>query len=399
MNKKYNTFSFLAFAMYFLTGAACILIGSSLPQLVKMYDLGLQSVVLLGSAFALGRVTTVYITGRMVEKFGPIKVLVVGVLLISVFLGGITSIKNFYFGLFVAYCGGVGMGAQDAVCPVLLSFSTKKNYSGALSAGQALFGLGTFATPFIIGILLHFKLQFNYAYFILLIIPIIMLLTIAFSDLKVNWSHQIHPDSAPLVKPLYEKNMILAYIVLAVICASYSATVNSLNLYISSFGETLGLTQSNSAFMLTVYNTGCVVGSLFFIKVLEHTKEIKVLLFNNILAFLAILFAIVINKASFYFVLLFIAGFFLGVLFSVIVAIATRIGYKRISVAGSLVGTASGGSDILTPIITGQLVGMFGIGVSFKFTLTMIIISIIGVIILDLNTTEKIGGLDYAISK
>ncbi len=399
MNKKYKTFSFLAFAMYFLTGAACILIGSSLPQLVKMYNLGLQSVVLLGSAFALGRVTTVYLTGRLVEKFGPIKVLVIGVLLISVFLGGITSIRNFYFGLFVAYCGGVGMGAQDAVCPVLLSFSTKKNYSGALSAGQALFGMGTFATPFIIGILLHYKLEFNYAYYILLIIPIVMLCTIAFSNLKVNWAKEVHPDNTPLVKPLYEKNMILAYIVLAVICASYSATVNSLNLYISTFGETLGLTQSNSAFMLTIYNTGCVIGSLFFIKVLEHIKEIKILLFNNILAFVAIFFALVINKVGFYFVLLFVAGFFLGVLFSVIVAIATRIGYKRISVAGSLVGTASGGSDILTPIVTGQLVAMFGIGVSFKFTLIMIIISIIGVVILDINTTETKEGVDYATSK
>lgn len=399
MNKQYKTLSFLAFAMYFLTGAACILIGSSLPQLVRMYSLGLQSVVLLGSAFALGRVTTVYITGRLVEKFGPIKILFVGVLLVSVFLGGIPSIKNFYFGLFVAFCGGVGMGVQDAVCPVLLSFSTKKNYSGALSAGQALFGLGTFATPFLIGILLHYKLEFYYAYYILLIIPTIMILAIVFSNLKINWSQQAHPDSAPLVKPLYEKNMLLAFIVLAIICASYSATVNSLNLYISTFAGTLGLSQSNAAFMLTIYNTGCVVGSFFFIKILEHVKEIKVLLLNNILAFLAIFIAISINKTSFYFILLFVAGFFLGVLFSVIVAIATRIGYKRISVASSLVGTASGGSDILTPIITGQLVAIFGIGVSFKFTLVMIAISIIGVIVLSLNTTENIGDIENATSK
>ncbi|MGD1818509.1 MAG: MFS transporter [Pleomorphochaeta sp.] len=399
MKNNIKTFSFLAFAMYFLTGTACILIGSSLPQLVEMYNLGLQSVVLLGSAYALGRVTTVYITGRLVEKIGPIKVLVIGVLLISVFLGGITTVINFYFGMFVAFCGGMGMGAQDAVCPVLLSLAAKKNYSGALSAGQALFGLGTFTTPLIIGILLNFKIKFYYAYYILLIIPIIMLVIIAISNFKIEWPVNENNENNTLVKPLYEKNMILAYIILAVICASYSATVNSLNLYISTFAQNLGLSQSNSAFMLTIYNIGCVIGSLVFIKVLEHIKEMKVLLYNNIFAFIAIILAIMINKVSFYFILLFIAGFFLGVLFSVIVAIATRIGYKRISVAGSLVGTASGGSDILTPIITGKLVSMLGIGVAFKFTLATIVISVIGVIILNINTTEDRIGVSYAIAE
>ena len=70
---KYKMVAFLAFALYFLTGAACIVVGSSLSHLVKMYGIALDKVVLLGSAYALGRVLTVYFTGRMVEKFGPIK--------------------------------------------------------------------------------------------------------------------------------------------------------------------------------------------------------------------------------------------------------------------------------------------------------------------------------------
>lgn len=67
---KYKMVAFLAFALYFLTGAACIVVGSSLSHLVKMYGIALDKVVLLGSAYALGRVLTVYFTGRMVEKFG-----------------------------------------------------------------------------------------------------------------------------------------------------------------------------------------------------------------------------------------------------------------------------------------------------------------------------------------
>ena len=59
MRKNDKLLAFLAYAMYFLTGAACIVVGSSLPHLVKMYGMELNQVVLLGSAYALGRVLTV----------------------------------------------------------------------------------------------------------------------------------------------------------------------------------------------------------------------------------------------------------------------------------------------------------------------------------------------------
>ena len=86
MQRNYKLIAFLAFAMYFLTGAACILVGSSLPHLVDMYGMKLNQVVLLGSAYAMGRVLTVYMTGRLVEKSGPMKVLAGGTALIAAFL-------------------------------------------------------------------------------------------------------------------------------------------------------------------------------------------------------------------------------------------------------------------------------------------------------------------------
>ena len=169
MQGKKKLIAFLAFAMYFLTGAACIVVGSSLPHLVKLYNMDLEKVVLLGSAYAMGRLSTVYFTGRMVEKFGPMKVLAGGVLMVTAFLFGIPTIVNYYAGMCFAFLGGVGMGAQDTVCPLLLSMVAKENYAGSLSAGQALFGLGSFATPFLVGILLSNSLPFYYAYYICLL--------------------------------------------------------------------------------------------------------------------------------------------------------------------------------------------------------------------------------------
>lgn len=391
MQRNYKLIAFLAFAMYFLTGAACIVVGSSLPHLVKMYGMELNQVVLLGSAYAMGRVLTVYMTGRLVEKSGSMRVLAGGTALIAAFLLGVPTVVNYYAGLVFAFLGGVGMGAQDTVCPVLLSAAYKENYAGSLSAGQALFGLGNFATPFLIGVLLSGDRPFYFAYYILLIVPVVMLICIPFAKMDGNSRGESGEEG---VKPLYAKNIFLAYGAILIVCAAYSAVVNTIGLYTSSFAESLGISQSTSAFMLTVYNIGCVAGSFVFVIVLKKAEIQKVLLVNCLCALIAIETALFINKTAVYFVGLFIAGFFLGVLFSVIVTIATRIGYKHISIASSLVATAGGASDILTPVITGFLVGKLGIGFSFSYAAVMIIISIIAAVVLKMSTTEKGGNID-----
>lgn len=378
--------AFLAYAMYFLTGAACIVVGSSLPHLVKMYGMELNRVVLLGSAYALGRVLTVYITGRLVEKMGPMKVLAGGVFLIGMFLFGIPTIVNYYAGLVFAFLGGVGMGAQDTVCPVLFSAVYKENYAGSLSAGQALFGLGNFAMPFLVGVLLSGSLPFYYSYYILLVVPVAMLICIPFAKMEAGGGQKEEEEG---VKPLYAKNRVLVYGALILVYASYSAVVNAIGLYTSSFAESLGISASTSAFMLTTYNVGCVIGSVVFVAILKKAKVQKVLLVNCLCALAAIGTALAVNRVAVYFTGLFIAGFFLGVLFSVIVTIATRIGYEHISIASSLVATAGGASDILTPVVTGFLVGQLGIGIAFPYAMLMIVISIVAAIVLQINTTEK----------
>lgn len=385
MQRKQKLIAFLAFAMYFLTGAACIVVGSSLPHLVKMYGMELDKVVLLGSSYALGRLSTVYLTGRMVEKFGPMKVLAGGVIMVAAFLFGIPTIVNYYAGMFFAFLGGVGMGAQDTVCPLLLSMVAKENYAGSLSAGQALFGLGSFATPFLVGVLLSGHLPFYYAYYILLIVPVVMLIMIPFVKLDEEKNTQGQEEN---VKPLYVKRASVAYIAIFIVCAAYSAVVNTLGLYISSFAEGIGISPAISAFMLTVYNIGCVCGSFLFVVILKKVSVQLVLLGNFVLSGTALLIAMLMNRVEAYFVGFFVAGFFLGVLFSVIVTIATRIGYKRISVASSLVATASGASDILTPIVTGMVVAAFGIHISIGYAILMVAISIVATVVLWMNTTD-----------
>ena len=70
MRKNSSLITILAFGLYFLVGAGALLVGSSLTQLIGVYGRTMDAVVLLGSSFAIGRVSTVGLTGRLVEKIG-----------------------------------------------------------------------------------------------------------------------------------------------------------------------------------------------------------------------------------------------------------------------------------------------------------------------------------------
>lgn len=383
--KNNRLIGFLGLAMYFLTGATCVVVGSSLPQLIEMYGLALETVVLLGSAYSLGRLLTVYITGRMVEKKGPVKVLAAGVLLTGSFLVGVPLVPNFYAGMVFAFLGGVGMGTQDAVCPVMLSAAFKKNYASALSGGQGLFGVGTFVTPFLIGVLLSNKLPFYWSYFTLAAVAIVMfVLTFFVKEVK----QETTAEAEEHVVPLYAKKPWLAYAGIFLVVAAFSAASSSLGLYTTNFAMSTGVSEANAQFMFTVYNIGCVLGGFLFVWVLRYVKSQTVLLVNCICAFVAILAATVINTTAFYFIGLFVAGLFLGVLFSVIVAIATRIGYKRMSIAGALVAIGSGIADFITPVVTGKVITSLGVGFAFTFTLIMLGVCIASAALLKLCTSE-----------
>lgn len=395
MQNRRFIFGFVAFALYFLTGAACIVVGSGLSHFADKFSTDIKTIVILGSLYSLGRVSTVYLTGKLVEKIGPLKVTIMGIFLMGLYLTGIAYTHSFYYALIFAYIGGVGMGAQDTVCPLFLSVAFPDNYAGSLSAGQGLFGLGGFVTPFLTGVMLMNKLPFYFAYYVLLVFAIITLIFVLYEKKTINTilnqKSNITLSEESQIKPLFTKNKVMAFTAILLAAATYSTTVNAIGLYTTTFAEYQGFSSANAVFLLTVYNVGAVIGSLIFILILKRISAVNILIVNNILSI--IIFAILeyIKKPTIYFICLFAAGFLLGVLFSLIVEITTRIGYERISVASAYVAVAGGFSDVLTPIITGLIVGMFGIVSIYRYVLISIIITTALAIIVRIYTYESGG--------
>ena len=376
----------IAFGIYFLSGSICAIVGSLLNELMTFYNKSLREVVLLVSAFALGRVLTVYFTGRAVEKHGPLKVLFITSIMAAAYLGLLSLIQNYYIGLCLAFIGGIGMGGQDAACPLLLSETFKDDYAASLSAGQGLYCFGNFAFAFIVGFTKSLNISYRYAFMILLAISLLVIFLIPFSKAETKTI-----EGEDTVKPLYTNNKKLVYIVTFLFVFLYCVFCNNCGTYTSSYIDYLG--YDFGAYVFTTYNAGCLIGAFAFIYVLRKISERLVLFINCAVSFVCLVLAVLINRPTAWFILYFIIGFLLGVLFSLIISVITRVGYKQISLLSSLVGVIGGCGDILTPIFTGGLIEKYSLTMSTNISIVVLfVLTILSLITLLITKEENIYG-------
>jgi fucose permease len=235
-----------------------------------------------------------------------------------------------------------------------------------------------------IGFMLHGNLPFSYANIVLSIVGFSMLVIIP----STKWEGSGETEEEK-VKPIKLKNPRPAKFIVCVIVILYCSICGSLASYMTTIMESLGNSQEVSAYILSVYNLFALLGSLAFAVILRKVSESAVLAFNSISTLLVFTASVLINKTAFYFVGMAITGFFTGVLFSIIVAIATRIDYEHISLAGAYISMFGGIGDIITPVITSKLVSIYSVHVINKVVIILLVfMSLLSAVIYKITRKE-----------
>ncbi len=389
MIKTSKIVAFEAFALYLLTGAACLVVGTSLTQLTQTYNVSIAAVAALGSAFAFGRMLTVFITGYLTKKLGAKLVFGVGTLLLMIFLIGLPLNTNYYVGLVLSALGGIGMGSQDACCPVILSVSFPNHYSSALSAGQALFGAGCFLPPLLMGFAIALNLPFYYPYLFIAAIAGVMLILLPFAKIpSVEESAQLLEESGHAIQ-ISKKLKFIGIAVLAMVCFSYCAVLNTINLYTATYAESLGIPSATAVTLLTVFNVGSMVGSFTFVKILTRVKPINALIANLFVVCITLTVSIFTQNVTLLFASIFITGVFVGVLFSVLVSLSTGLNPQNAALAGAIIAVVAASSDGVTPLITGSVVTHGGVNLAYVYALSMAVICLVFSVIFKVVISKK----------
>jgi len=297
--------------------------------------------------------------------------------------------------------GGVGMGTQDTVCPVILMRVFPTHYPSAMGAGQAFFSAGCFLPPLTMGVLLANDLPYYYTYYIFAGLCAVMLLLLPLVKLPRN-SIVKEPDSAgggpapgsaagKTTQPADNaaKRDWTAVLLLAVICVSYCALTNTINLYTASYADFLGISDELSVSVLASYNMGCMAGSLLFAYLLRRVKPATLLCMNLAAAFCCLLLSLCFSGFTFMMVCYFLMGSFLGVIFSIMVAISISLWQGRAGRAGAAVALLGGGADIAAPLLTGAVITLTGIRANIWFIVVFLTLSLTGALLLRRRITSK----------
>jgi MFS family permease len=375
------------FVLYLLTGSACLVIGSTLEQLIGYFKSELVAVTALGSAFALGRVCTVFFVGRLTERLGTKWVAAGGLTLLLCFFGGIPLAGSIRTALVFAILGGIGMGAQDAACPVIFLDAFPGHYPSAMSVGQAFFGIGCFIPSLVTGFLLKQGLPFVYTYYFCAGICVLMLLIL---PLMKNSSQRIEGSQASakaLESPAGPG--IRTWLLFAAVCVFYCTATNTINLYTPSYTVSLGIPPERGVNVLTLYSSGCMIGSLLFSLVLRRIRPLTLSCINLGAGMCCMGAAYFARSFAVLGTVYFITGLFLGVIFSLLVITAVGLNPHRAGRAGALVAMLCGGADIAAPLVTGAVITATGIGASLWFVRFALILALAAALIFRLTTTKN----------
>lgn len=380
--------TYLAFAMYFITGVICMMIGAQMSSLTELYRKPVESVVLIVSAFALDRALFAYPIGRLTERCGPLKVLFIGTVAILLYMVGVVLNHRFSLAFLYAFAGGIGMAVQDSTCPLLLSRAFPSGYSSALSAGQGLYGMGGFAIAFLSGLFQSKGLPLYFPNLLLSLIGISMILLLPFT----SWDQGNVEIAEEKIEPLYAKNPKLCMGMLGAACLIYCAICNCMASYTTSYIEALGFPQADASNILTLYNLFSLAGSIAFVFILKKVKEKRVLLFNSLFVTILLSVMLYVRQLGFYYLAMALSGFLVGVLFSIIIALATRLYYEHIAIAGATIAMTGSAGDILAPLFSSLVIRKYGLSAIFNcIILLLIIFTILSFIIHCLIKEEKYG--------
>ena len=385
MSYKKKLLALMSFISSFITGVVAMVLGSEINGLIDLYNKPIETVTLFASSSALGRIIGCSFAWKLVNKIGPVKTELLGNICIGLEVLLLPFIPFYYVGMLLAFLGGLGMALNDNSSPLIVAYCFPKTYSSMLSAGQTMYCFGDFSLSLLVTLFLKIKIPYFYAN-IICSLTIIISTTCAIICRNENVQSENREEK---VKPIYSNNEKLAVLLVALGSFAYCAVCNCIGLFTTSYLESVDLSATESASLLTVYSIGSTIGSILFIYILRKMSERTALILNSCIGLISMLGAILVNTFTSYAIGLFFAGVFLGVMFALFLAIGTRVSYKDPASASSLVGTAGGLGDIIIPIIARIVLTTYGIKYAYYTSFIFLILTIIISIIIKVLTKEK----------
>lgn len=258
---KYLSTSLSMYINYFVHGMALIILAQNMDFLANQWSTDTAGVARVVSSFGLGKIISVFVTGRMSDKYGRKISVSMGMLFYLVFLIGILFSKDTTLAYAFGICAGIANSFLDTgTYPALMEAYPKK--TGPANIVVKFFvQAGQFLLPYFIGFLVLKNMWYGWSFVILAVIlcvNLIFVMTRTFPLMESSSASKGVKQSVASEKRKVEFNVAEVSLILYGFVAM--GLLHILGQWISKYGsDVVGMSTISARHLVSYASIGALV--------------------------------------------------------------------------------------------------------------------------------------------
>lgn len=304
----YRRLSFSLYLNYVVHGFGLLILAQNMTALSHAWNVPIAVVSYVISGVGIGRLLAYLITGYFSDKLSRKFFVYLGMLCYFLFAVGIPFSKSIPLSYFFAILAGVANLALDA--GTYTTFVEMAHGNGRYNVLiKAVASIGEFIIPLLVSLFAHLHAWYGWSFMVMALILVIN----AFLLLPLKFPKQGVAEAIETVD-IKEKSKGIK-IFTSILFALYGYLSMALMIWytqwITLFGQnTVGFTNIQSHFLLSLYSIGSIVGViLLFILLGKNVSETAIMIAMNIIATASLLAIIVSKDIAFSEIVSFMFGF------------------------------------------------------------------------------------------
>ena len=380
VRNKYFTTGLGIYISYFMLGMALILLSSNMEFVTKQLNTDVAGITFLISIEGIVRSASVYISGRLSDKFGRKQILCLSPVFEIVFLFGIPFVHDYKMAVLLSVFAGLSHAFVDSSSYPSLMECFPETPGTATVIVKAFIAIGGIMLPIIIAFFVNRNMFYGNTFFLIAIMYLINSLFLFTRKFPKPNQAEVSEDG----KILNEKNFISEPVLkkegltIIIIGFTSNAIYTAFQIWMPTYGQNiLGMSQVDSLKLITYYSIGSLVSVFILAKLLQKTvKPVLVLVIYPIIGIISLILVLLIRTE-----IVTTIGFTLIGLSSagVLQMAQTTMGelfWKNTGATMGMVSTAGGIASAVVPALTGIILKYYDILHGFYFIMIIFVVGI-----------------------
>ena len=337
-------------ASFVIFGVSVAILGATLPKLIREFHWSYTASGLVLAAGSVAYFVSTFLSGILVKRLGPKRVIVAGLALQALGLSLFGTWPAVTANLLLNVLMGAGQGCTEVTVNSSVVRMERGGQSRLMNLMHAGFCVGAIVGPFAVGTLVAAGARWQLVYRAMALVALLVagtLWLLPFARLSaVAASSEREPEAVELARrPL----LILAFLMLLVYVGSELGVSAWVGEY---YVKTFGTSASTGAFMVSVFWTGLLLGRAGLSFAYRGSRHAELLLVLASACTVALLFAVLMRGPWLAGVGFFAAGLGFSAIYPVVIALVGEHFPRGQSVAIGFVATGGGiGAFAFPPIL------------------------------------------------